>query len=229
MLMWPVWFKASVSGVTGQYGVSQQQHYGHFGPGNSFWGVGGCWSVHCRHLAVFLASTHQVPIAPFTCDHQNCFQTLSVVLQEGGGKIVPWLKTTELAVCIPTTRTMVFVVDLFLLLFLREKLLIWMKKLVVLSCGFRPQNCDGFSFKCQITQAGLRVSFNDMCQRKGSKIRHRCIFYSFYLFIGLLIMVIFLKGRSSWHTAIDLTKFPFQHLLASNSLIVDILPLVACS
>lgn len=42
-------------------------------------------------------------------------------------------------------------------------------------------------------------------------------------------MVIFLKGRSSWHTAIDLTKFPFQHLLASNSLIVDILPLVACS
>lgn len=42
-------------------------------------------------------------------------------------------------------------------------------------------------------------------------------------------MVIFLKGRSTWHTAIDLTKFPFQHLLTSNSLIADILSLVACS
>lgn len=43
-------------------------------------------------------------------------------------------------------------------------------------------------------------------------------------------MVIFLKVRLSWHTAIDLTiKFPFQHLPASNSLIVDILPLEAPS
>lgn len=38
-----------------------------------------------------------------------------------------------------------------------------------------------------------------------------------------------LKGRPSWHIAIDLTKLPFQHLFASNSLIVDILPLVVCS
>lgn len=37
--------------------------------------------------------------------------------------------------------------------------------------------------------------------------------------------MIFLKGESSWHTAIDLTKLPFQHLPASNSLIVDIFTL----
>lgn len=36
-----------------------------------------------------------------------------------------------------------------------------------------------------------------------------------------------LKGRPTWQIAIDLTKLPFQHLLSSNSLIGDILPLAA--
>lgn len=45
--------------------------------------------------------------------------------------------------------------------------------------------------------------------------------------MDLLIMVIFLKGRQSCQVTIALTtKLPFQHLPASNSLIVDILPLV---
>lgn len=36
-----------------------------------------------------------------------------------------------------------------------------------------------------------------------------------------------LKGRPTWQIAVDLTKLPCQHLLPSNSLIGDILPLAA--
>lgn len=150
---------------------------------------GRCSSTQCRMFSsipglypLHAISTLQLWLSKLPPDIINCL--LGV-----GGKIFSPLRTAGLVVYITCNQnhcrhSFVCFVVIFNEVWENP---IWSKS-VVLGYESLSQSCDGFSFKCQITYTGLRVSFNGLCVRE--RVLRFCIDVYFILFIYLLVSLL---------------------------------------